>query len=414
MKNLDQCDSSELVRVIKCAILLLKEKYNQDISLNQLDLEQSLNSPDIPPINNDDKMETNDFPTFQSSQRNKNGKRKATEPITDYPATRNRFDVLNSQEVAPEKRSNTNSTTNNDNNNVSSNEHNNKIPPIVLSNKDAWTKITKSRADNNFNYQKAKNTKDGIKIFPNSADDYRKITKFFDSNGHEYHTYELPDDKLLHIVLRNIPIEINIEDIEEDLTIKGFHPEAIHRMKNKNKNPMPLILVKLPKNEKNIFEITEINGLLTVVETLKNKTGSGQCFRCQRFGHSAKFCHHPHRCVKCGQNHDSTTCNLPKDSLATCANCGKQHPASYKGCEAFPKQNKKSTITKTPHNNKQSYAEIAKSNTQTDQSTQNTNQKIDIASAFVNLQKAVTQISQMAEFFKSLLPDVTLPNKSSQ
>lgn len=123
---------------------------------------------------------------------------------------------------------------------------------------------------------------------------------------------------------------------------------------------MPLLLVKLPKNEKDIFQIKEVNGLIAIIETLKNKTDGGQCFRCQKFNHSAKNCHAEPKCVKCGQNHLSVECKFTINDKTICANCGKNHPASYKGCEAFPKPKKtvkSNVINKNKHTN---YADAVK------------------------------------------------------
>jgi hypothetical protein len=56
-----------------------------------------------------------------------------------------------------------------------------------------------------------------------------------------------------------------------------------------------------------------------------------QCFRCQRFGHSAISCRSAPCCVKCGGAHsikDCTTTGAPH-----CCNCGGEHTASYGGCK---------------------------------------------------------------------------------
>lgn len=166
---------------------------------------------------------------------------------------------------------------------------------------------------------------------------------------------------------------------------------------------MPLILVKLPKTEKNIFQLVEVNGLATSIETLKNKTGTGQCFRCQKFGHSASKCHANPKCVKCGEDHLSNDCNLAPNAAAKCANCGQQQPASYKGCEAFPKPQKQNHTKQENNTNRQNYAQVLKNGNRSAQTPPNEN--IDILSAFVNLQKAVSQIAQMTEIFKQLLPE---------
>ncbi|KAK9295109.1 hypothetical protein QLX08_010479 [Tetragonisca angustula] len=40
-------------------------------------------------------------------------------------------------------------------------------------------------------------------------------------------------------------------------------------------------------------------------------------------------------CVKCGQNHDSTTCSNNTDTPPKCALCESQHLANYKDCEIY-------------------------------------------------------------------------------
>lgn len=84
-----------------------------------------------------------------------------------------------------------------------------------------------------------------------------------------------------------------------------------------------------------IYEIKVIaNSRVTVEPTPANSPLSPiQCTRCQSFNHSANFCFYPPRCVKCSGEHLSSQCEKPKylnDPI--CANCGKNHPASYRGC----------------------------------------------------------------------------------
>lgn len=342
MKVLEQCDPNELLLVIKGAISLRKVKYNIDFdpqSTSNIHLNNNLSQ-----TNNEysqhENMDTTPSTSqrtpvynFSSSRDRKINNRKASSPIKLDISTENRFKPLEISESNTENAENPTSNVVESQGNTDI-EKEPKIPPIVFYKIDAWTKISRDFKNKKYNYFKAKNAKD-IKIFPCTSDDWRNITSYLDSLEYNYHTYELPNDKLLHVVLRNIPIEINPEEIMEDLVAQNFHPHSVHRMKNQNKKPIPLILVKLPKNEKNIFQIKDVNGLITTVETLRNKTGTGQCFRCQKFGHSSKHCHAPPRCVKCGNNHLSTDCPMPKESEAHCANCNKNHPASYKGCEFF-------------------------------------------------------------------------------
>lgn len=81
-----------------------------------------------------------------------------------------------------------------------------------------------------------------------------------------------------------------------------------------------------------------------------------RCFKCQRFGHVAKFCKGELRCKLCGGPHDFKTCKADYK----CPNCNSDHPASYSGCpyrvsalhrrKSFltgPKPNKQTTARST-------------------------------------------------------------------
>lgn len=86
----------------------------------------------------------------------------------------------------------------------------------------------------------------------------------------------------------------------------------------------------------------------------------------------------------------------------------------------FSKQQKTNKNISPPKSNNMSYAEIAKIKEKpTSENTSTTNNpdsrnKIDIVTAFVNLQKAISQITQMTEIFKNLLPDVNISTQNNQ
>ena len=61
-----------------------------------------------------------------------------------------------------------------------------------------------------------------------------------------------------------------------------------------------------------------------------------QCFKCQKFGHNAKFCTSNQKCVICSEDHSYKEC--PNKENVKCSNCGKNHAASYGGCVAMKKE----------------------------------------------------------------------------
>jgi len=69
-----------------------------------------------------------------------------------------------------------------------------------------------------------------------------------------------------------------------------------------------------------------------IVEAPRKKNHIVQCTGCQFYGHTKSYCSRPYVCVKCGVEHNTTLCTKDPAAPATCALCGGEHPASYKGC----------------------------------------------------------------------------------
>ncbi|CAH0382539.1 unnamed protein product [Bemisia tabaci] len=58
-----------------------------------------------------------------------------------------------------------------------------------------------------------------------------------------------------------------------------------------------------------------------------------QCQKCQSYNHSARYCNYLPACVRCGDEHESSQCPLPRFiPNPKCANCGQAHPANYRQC----------------------------------------------------------------------------------
>lgn len=60
-----------------------------------------------------------------------------------------------------------------------------------------------------------------------------------------------------------------------------------------------------------------------------------KCFKCQRFGHVAVVCRGKQRYARCGGEHDYSKCEQGVDPK--CCNCGGEHSAGYRGCQARQK-----------------------------------------------------------------------------
>ncbi|KAF0747795.1 Uncharacterized protein FWK35_00035643, partial [Aphis craccivora] len=84
-----------------------------------------------------------------------------------------------------------------------------KIPPIYVYNISDNVNFHTSLANITFDNFSIVNTKSALKINLNSIDDYRTATKLFNETEIEYHTYQLPENKQLSVVIRNLPVNIS-------------------------------------------------------------------------------------------------------------------------------------------------------------------------------------------------------------
>lgn len=237
----------------------------------------------------------------------------------------------------------------------------NKIPPVILRNKEKYLHVARLTNETGINIVKAKTLVDGIALHPLTELDYRKLVRLFIHQKLQYHTYQLPSEKQLHVVIKGIPEPIETEEIKNDLESKGFHPENIIRMRSRrDKRPLHMVLATLPRSEKEIYKIKEVLSLIVTVEEQRNTERYGQCHRCQRFGHSQNRCTADPKCVKCAGSHLTSECGKDTTTPAKCVNCGENHPASYRGCKAWPKP--KAPPTNYTQKSK-SYAQAVKTNT---------------------------------------------------
>lgn len=215
-----------------------------------------------------------------------------------------------------------------------------RIPPIVLRNKDRYNQITAHLKTIGVDFGQATNTNEGIKLHLATIEDYRKTQAFLESNNEQFHTYSLPEDKKLRVILRGVPENWDMDFVKAKLKEQNFNPSTTIRYFNAAGQPAPLVLTILPAEEKSIFQLTSLNHIRIRPETQKSKARSTQCHRCQLYGHSQSRCRASPKCVKCAGDHFSDACPKPRETTATCANCGGPHPASYQGCQKHPKHTK--------------------------------------------------------------------------
>nr|CAI5869177.1 unnamed protein product [Callosobruchus analis] len=190
-------------------------------------------------------------------------------------------------------------------------------------------------------YNRAVNVDLGISIFPSRVDDYRAIVHLFREKNISYHTFPLPEERNLHVILRGIPTHVDDDTFKKELTQAGFPPVHVVRLKKRGGVPMPLYCAVLPKNEtaNDIFSLKTLFHLDISVEVQKSTGLIGQCHRCQRYGHAQSYCTANPKCVRCAGEHMTHLCPRKLEEVRKCANCGGDHPANASVCRFLPKRN---------------------------------------------------------------------------
>lgn len=185
-----------------------------------------------------------------------------------------------------------------------------------------------------------------IKIMPKDIQTYKSIRENFISSNISHYTYQLKSERAYRVILRGLHCSEDTKEIAQELTEMGHDVrQVVNALHRTSKDPLPMFYVDLePKhNNKEIFSVKHINNLKVTFEAPYKKKNKEilQCKRCQRFGHTKNQCYRPFRCVKCGEEHSTSTCKKRPDTDATCANCLEKHPASYKGCKTYKQYKEK-------------------------------------------------------------------------
>lgn len=218
-----------------------------------------------------------------------------------------------------------------------------RIPPIMIkcSGKFAeiCAKIQKtSESEIKFRLQAGS---DYFKVIPDSENHHRQITTLCKDEEIEYFLISKSNTRPAKVVMKGLTRETECQTIANELIEMDFNVDKVVQLKKlKNRQPLPIFQITLKDKTKlhEIQKITRFMYMSVVVETYNRPGIINQCYRCQGFNHSSVNCHIAFKCVKCGEQHDSRTCKKSRDTPATCANCGGDHPANHTKCPIYIEQ----------------------------------------------------------------------------
>ncbi|KAL4104827.1 hypothetical protein QTP88_020103 [Uroleucon formosanum] len=148
----------------------------------------------------------------------------------------------------------------------------------------------------------------GIKLSTSSADSYRTVIKFLQSNKADFHTFQLKEDRAFRVVIRNLHHSTPISEIKNELIALGHTPRNITNVLQRiTKQPLPLFFIDLEPNINNrdVFNIDQLFYSKIKIEEPRANHQPIQCLRCQGFSHTKSYCNHAPKCVRCGDPHTS-------------------------------------------------------------------------------------------------------------
>lgn len=216
-----------------------------------------------------------------------------------------------------------------------------KPPPVVVSNVQNYQEIKQKLQAKNLNYNATLLNNNQVKINVNSATDYRELTKEMTDSKQQWHSYENKQERPIRVMVRNLHPSCDPKEILTELKEKGFKAISVdNKLKKIKENgkdkfiKLPLFMIAFDKADdiKKIFQIQYLANMKVKIETLRANNLAPQCKRCQRYGHTQKFCQRDPVCVKCAGTHLTEECTKPRNAPAKCSNCAEAHPANYRGC----------------------------------------------------------------------------------
>lgn len=215
-----------------------------------------------------------------------------------------------------------------------------RIPPIIMELQSGWThgkiKDVIERYDKKFHLSYKGQNKVAVQCYSSEA--HQAIKEGLKSENMLFHTFTRKDERMSKVVIKGLPDYFET-CLSDELDSMGFSGAIVSKLYSPNKYAVscPPFLVQMPSGTDigKIRSIKYIGNCSVKIERFRSNASLGtQCYRCQKFGHAARNCNHPARCVKCTEQHQTKDC--PKKDKATpakCCNCQLDHPANYSKCE---------------------------------------------------------------------------------
>ena len=211
---------------------------------------------------------------------------------------------------------------------------NKKPPPIYIHGTISHRKLLETLNEKYNNKFHAKLSADKLKIIFQHVEDHKDFIEICRNDKIQFHTYSIPSEKVLTVVLKGL-IRLPDKTIINSLKTQGLNPLSCTEIPTHTKYPLFRITFAPGTTIAKINHVRFIENLKIYWDKYESKRPVIQCYRCQAHGHSSVNCNKVPKCVKCAGQHDTRTCTKTTETPPTCTNCGGAHPANYSNCPAL-------------------------------------------------------------------------------
>lgn len=166
-----------------------------------------------------------------------------------------------------------------------------RIPSIIFD-VEQW-KSSASKIMTKFNKHEliAKFSNNSLYLQTANSDTFREAQRTLTNLQITFHTFSLPSERQLKVLLRGIPTFHYESKVKIELSFLGFKVTHVRQFLKERKLPMFMIILPNTPCNKEIFQLNTRLYAFIKVEPYKT-TGPAQCFTCQDFGHCSTNCNH--------------------------------------------------------------------------------------------------------------------------
>ncbi|KFM58276.1 Nucleic-acid-binding protein from transposon X-element, partial [Stegodyphus mimosarum] len=173
-----------------------------------------------------------------------------------------------------------------------------------------------------------------------SLQDFISTVEIFQKTSLNFHTYQINSHNTVKVILKNILNSISEQGIHQDLENCKFLVIKVKQFTKKREEKIIRLLIFFLELERNpageaIHNVNKIFNFNVLIEKYTPRKRPMHCFNRQEFGHFQGNCFNEVRCIKCGNNHKSNTCQLKPDQNPKCLFCSEQHVTSHRGCKVY-------------------------------------------------------------------------------